>query len=65
MEYTKEQIEEFKLKAQEWDKLGKEIERHYINLETNEPWTDEEAEEKGYNLESIGEVCAAAYGWAL
>lgn len=63
MKYTQKQIEEFKNKAERWDKLEEEIASHYINPETNEPWTDEEAEEKGYNLESMGEAVAIAFNW--
>lgn len=54
---TKEQ------KAAKWDALGKEIEGNYINPVTNECWTDKEAEEKGFDLVSIGESAATAFGW--
>ncbi|MBE7688429.1 hypothetical protein F6A46_09295 [Tenacibaculum finnmarkense genomovar ulcerans] len=50
-------------KAAKWDALGKEIEASYINPETNEEWTDEEIQEKGFDLCSIGEAAATAFGW--
>ena len=50
-------------KAKKWDDLSKEIEGNYINHETEECWTDEECGEKGFDLISIGEIAATAFGW--
>lgn len=50
-------------KAAKWDALSKEIEGNYINPETKEEWTEAEAEEKGFDLCSIGEAAAYAFGW--
>ncbi|WP_271406593.1 hypothetical protein [Tenacibaculum soleae] len=63
IKYTDKQIAVFKTKADRWDKLEEEIASHYINSRTNEPWTDEELEDKGYDLTSIGEAAASAFNW--
>lgn len=56
MDYTKEQIEQWKAKAEKWDALAARIEKFYVNEE------GEEAEEGG-DLCDIGEVAAHAFGW--
>lgn len=50
-------------KAKAWDKLAQEIENMYINPATGEEWTEEETEAKGYDLTTIGEAAATAFGW--
>lgn len=61
--YTEQQIREFKEKADKWDSLDEKISEMYVNPETEEPYTDEEIEEKGFDLTSIGEAAAIAFGW--
>ena len=60
MEYTKEEIEEFKKKADKWDALGKEIENFYFDEQGNE-----RPDEFGDGLLGIGEAAAIAFGWLL
>ncbi len=58
MNYTEEQINEFKEKAAKWDALGAKIERCYVDEEGNEvPESDD------IDLGTIGELAAAAFGW--
>jgi len=48
--YTEEQIEEFRIKVEKWDALGKQIE-------------DRIKEESECDLVTIGELAAITYGW--
>ncbi len=57
MEYTKQQIEEMKQKADKWDALGAKIEKCYCNAD------GEYDEEEGADLCTIGEIAASAFGW--
>ena len=50
-------------KAKKWDALATEIAGNYVNPENGELWTDEECEDKGFDLISIGLQAAQAYGW--
>jgi hypothetical protein len=55
MGYTPKQIEEFKSKAEKWDKLDAEI---------SECYSDENlSEESETDLGSIGEIAAMAFGY--
>ena len=56
--YTEEQINEFKIKADKWDALDKEIESFYIDDDGEEIPDDECA-----GLDAIGEIAASAFGW--
>lgn len=56
MEYTKDEIEVWKQKAEKWDKLEIEIAKYYEG-ENNEP------PEKDGDLTDIGEQAAMAFGW--
>jgi hypothetical protein len=60
MEYTKEQIEQWKAKAAKWDALYRQIEKFYVNTEGE--YDEENPEEQG-DLYTIGEIAATAYGW--
>lgn len=59
MDYTKEQIEAWKAKAEKWDKLDAEIAKFYVD-ENEEVWPD--GEEPG-DLVDIGEAAARAFGY--
>jgi len=50
-------------KVKKWDALGEAIAENYVNPKTGELWTDAEAEERGFDLISIGESAASAFGW--
>lgn len=52
-------------KAKKWDALEKEIESFYGREVDGEfvPYTEEECEEKCYDLGTIGEAAAIAFGW--
>lgn len=60
MEYSKEEIEKLKIKADKWDALGKEIAKCYCNSEGE---YDEENPEIDGDLVTIGEMSASAFGW--
>jgi hypothetical protein len=70
MEYTKQQIEEFKSKSEKWDTLGDKIADCYMvknpeyDVENNDE-VDEyiENEDDNIDLGTIGEIAASAYGW--
>lgn len=53
-------IEILKIKAEKWDKLGKEISKYYLNKDGE---YDEINPENNGHLGSIGEVSATAFGW--
>lgn len=55
---TKEVLDDMK-KAAKWDALEAKIHDMYIDPETGE----ERPEEDGYDLLSIGEAAASAFGW--
>jgi hypothetical protein len=55
---TIEQIKEWKLKAEKWDKLEKKIEKYYVD-ENGDPLPDDE----GGDLGDIGEAAAMAFGF--
>ena len=61
MEYTKEQIEKWKAKAEKWDALGEEIETCYCN--TDGEYDEENPECEGADICTIGEMAASAFGW--
>lgn len=61
MEYTKKQIGEMKNKADRWDALGAEISKCYCN--TDGEYDEENPEEEGADLYTIGEMAASAFGW--
>ena len=61
MEYTKEQIEEIKSKADRWDALGEEISKCYLN--SNGEYDGENTEIEGADLCTIGEIAASYFGW--
>jgi hypothetical protein len=61
MEYTKEQIEEMKKKADKWDALGAEIEKCYCNADGE--YDEENPEIEDADLCTIGEMAASAFGW--
>lgn len=60
MEYTKEQIEEFKRKADSYDQLYSEIAECYEGYEDEE---GEWVEEEDYDLNYIGELAASHFGF--
>lgn len=62
MEYTTEQIEEWKSKAQKWDALGERIVECYPESNYDE-FGEELDEDEGGDLVTIGEYAAMAYGW--
>lgn len=61
MEYTKEQIEKMKKKADKWDALGAKISKCYCNV--NGGYDEENPEIKDADLCTIGEMAASAFGW--
>ncbi len=63
MEYTAEQIEEWKAKAQKWDTLGDKIAECYPEEEFDDHGNLIENEDEGGDLGVIGEYAAMAYGW--
>jgi hypothetical protein len=60
MEYTKEQVEQWKAKAEKWDKLDEAISKFYCNADGE--YDEEEPEQKG-DLCDIGEAAATAFGY--
>lgn len=62
-QYKERMFKIYKEKADKWDLLEEEIQGNYINPNTGESWTEEECEQKGFDLLSIGEMVAAAFGW--
>lgn len=59
-DFTIEQIEEWKKKADKWDALYKEVSKYYCNTEGE---YDEENPERKGDLCDIGEVAASRLGW--
>jgi hypothetical protein len=66
-EYTKEQVEQFKRKADKWDLLGDKIARCYpeYDKDSGEELESQFENEAGFEagLEIIGEMAASAFGW--
>jgi hypothetical protein len=60
MEYTKEEIEKFKAKADKWDALDERISVYYRHLDPESGIDD--PEEEG-DLCTIGELAASAFGY--
>ncbi len=60
MEYTKQQIEVFKRKAEKWDDLESKIAKFYCNKNGE---YDEENPENDGDLCTIGEIASSAFGW--
>lgn len=59
MEYTKEQIEAWKSKAEKWDALNAEIGQYYEYDDNGEPLYDEDEAD----LCTIGEIAAIHLGY--
>lgn len=57
---TKEQINEWKAKAEKWDKLGNEIAKYY---ESEDDEGNDLPPEKEGDLCDIGLEAAKAFGW--
>lgn len=55
-----EYAEQFKHKAEKWDKLEHEIAKKYID-ENGDELTEEQSE--NIDLGTIGEIAACAFGW--
>lgn len=60
MEYTKEQIEEWKEKAKKWDKLEEEVSKFYPDYDDENNELDPEYDG---DLGDIGEITAKHFGW--
>lgn len=63
MAYTQEQIEQWKKKAEKWDKLGKGIARCYPPDEGDEDPDDDTDYLEDADLCDIGEIAATAFGY--
>lgn len=61
MDYTQEQIQEFKNKAEKWDKLETEISKCYCNVDGE--YDEDNPEIEDADLCTIGEIAASAFGW--
>ncbi len=61
MDYTQEQIQEFKNKAEKWDKLEAEISKCYCNVDAE--YDEDNPEIEDADLCTIGEIAASAFGW--
>lgn len=59
--YTIEQIEQWKLKAEKWDKLDEQISKCYCN--ENGEYDEDNPEFEGADLLTIGEIAASSFGW--
>jgi hypothetical protein len=59
MNYTKEQIEEWKAKAEKWDLLNEEIGKCYPNYD--DEGNELESEIPEADLGTIGEIAATAF----
>jgi len=62
MKYTELEVEAWKLKAEKWDRLGKEIEGEY-GRDVDGEWVEWDDEDEDHDLVTIGEAAAYAYGW--
>jgi hypothetical protein len=58
MNYTEEQIEEWKRKAERWDALDEKISKFYFTEDGEEIMDGE-----GGDLSDIGEAAATAFGY--
>lgn len=64
MNYTQEEIEQFKKKADKWDKLDEEIGKCYGYEAEDGEWVEyDEEDERAGDLIIIGELAANAFGW--
>jgi len=65
MQYTAEQIEEWKKKADKWDELDDQIAKCYCNKDGEyvDEDSDDKAEIEDADLCTIGEIAASAFGW--
>lgn len=61
MNYTQEQIELWKTKAEKWDKLDSQISKCYCNKEGE--YDEDDTDIEGADLCTVGEIAAAAFGW--
>jgi hypothetical protein len=61
MDYTQEQIQEWKNKAEKWDKLEVEISKCYCNKDGE--YDEDNPEYEDADLCTIGEMAASAFGW--
>ena len=52
--------EQFKKKSEQWDKLGEEIAKLYID-ENGDELSEDETED--IDLGTIGEIAASSFGW--
>lgn len=64
MKYTQGEIEQFKRKAEKWDKLDKAIGECYGYEDESGEWVEyDEEDERAGDLIIIGELAANAFGW--
>lgn len=63
MNYTEEQINAFKAKADKWDALDARISKCYFNAEGEIPDDDNDTEIPDADLVTIGEMAAGAFGY--
>jgi hypothetical protein len=61
MEYTQEQIQEWKTKAEKWDDLEDKIAKCYCNADGE--YDEDNPEIEDADLCTIGEIAATACGW--
>jgi hypothetical protein len=61
MEYTKEQIKEWKAKAEKWDELDAKISKCYCNSDGD--YDEDNPEIEDADLCTIGEMAAISFGW--
>ncbi len=65
MNYTNEQIERWKSKAEKWDALEAQISKCYFTDQDDQdgyPIQREEDDDEGGDLITIGEIAAKAFG---
>ena len=62
MEYTKEQIEAWKVKSESYDKLEAAILKHYGYEDENGDWI-EYGDNEGGDLDDIGETVVDHFGF--
>jgi len=58
---TQKEIQEWKTKAEQWDKLGAEIAKCYENEQGE--YDEDNPEIEDADLCTIGEMAATAFGW--
>ena len=59
--YTEEQINKWKAKAEQWDKLGAKIADCYVKEDENGEYIENDDED--CDLMTIGVIAATAFGW--